>query len=150
MQAAALLSVPSIHGTVEALDRVTLGHLITGWSCDRAISERNAAEQISERKGVEARVRAGGEALISMRAAIKAELKVMQGGAVKLTLKHHSTAEQLAELRAEATRALQGDDGAAVVQMSPEQIEELLNAECIRVLGERWWQGMSEEQWRLT
>ena len=47
--------MPTIHGAKEALDRVTLAHLVTSWDCDRAITERNAAEQIEERKAAEVR-----------------------------------------------------------------------------------------------
>jgi hypothetical protein len=63
-QAAAQLSL--VDGK-DSFDKVTLGHLISAWSCDRAIAERNAAEQIEERKAAELRAREGAAQLARLR-----------------------------------------------------------------------------------
>eukprot|EP00966_Prymnesium_polylepis_P098945 2291156-Prymnesium_polylepis.1 len=66
VQAAARLSVPEFHGNVAAFDRVTMLDLVKNWASDRAITERNAAKQVEERKAKEARAREGARQLAAL------------------------------------------------------------------------------------
>ena len=52
-------------------------------------------------------------------------------------------AEELRLLQQRASASLAGDEGAAVEQMAPEMHEQMVNAECIRMLGQRWWDELS-------
>ena len=100
VQAAAKLSVPDMHGTVGAFDRVTLGHLVTAWNCDRAITERDAAEQIEERKAAEVRAREGARQLRALSegaegwGAFKVNLELSLKGGASLTLESQQPARE--------------------------------------------------------
>ena len=162
VQAAAKLSVPDMHGTVGAFDRVTLGHLVTAWNCDRAITERNAAEQIEERKAAEVRVCEGARQLRALNegaegsSAFKVSLELRLKGGASLTLESQqpaleassADAETLELLRFRAEMHLEGEDGAAMETMAPAMKEQMIGADCARMLGSEWWDGLSEEKQR--
>ena len=148
VQAAAKLSVPTFHGAVEAFDRVTLGHLITCWDCDRAITERNAAQQIEERKTKEVRAREGARRLqeleVGKRVWVQLRVRAGEGGVptVEAPLVYEHRGQRLAEVHEHAKQQLEGADGAALAQMSPDQREEMVKAEMARLLGQEWWDGL--------
>ena len=162
---AAKLSVPTIHGAKEALDRVTLQYLITSWDCDRAITERNAAEQIEERKGAEVRAREGGKALASLRARAegweegRVGMALSVHGLTSMTLEVKIAPEppspphqqRLLELEQRSAESVRGEDGSAIAQMTPDEIENATDAEAARRLGQEWWERLPEgERRRLT
>jgi hypothetical protein len=169
-QAAAQLSICD---GKESFDRATIGNLLTAWSCDRAIAERNAADQIQERKAAELRAREGAAQLARLRGGVcEVQAGLAVGGArVRLDLSpatlaggvqavlavvrvglnlraaHRlpSTEEmaQLDEVEIEARASIEGEDGIATEQMSPAAIEAAINAECALLLGRMWWDALS-------
>ena len=145
VQAAARLSVPSFHGDVTAFDRVTLLDLIKNWCSDRAITERNAAKLVEERKAKEARAREGARQLVELRSAgITLKLSVSADG-VGATIEPVAAgmSAQLLRLEREALDTIM----ASMERLPHASYQQLKDAECARLLGESWWgQMMPTEQ----
>ena len=144
--AAARLAVPDFHGDVAAFDRVSLLELITCWQSDRAIVERNMAKHLEGMKSEQARAKTGAEQYELLRATPeRASVGVSGleslGGRVRLTLSVVKNSEKLVELQRVART-----DVAERLDLSTktaEEKEEVMHAECVRVLGAAWWLTLS-------
>eukprot|EP00966_Prymnesium_polylepis_P336398 7391563-Prymnesium_polylepis.1 len=150
VQAAARLSVPEFHGDKAAFDRVTMLDLIKNWCSDRAITERNAAKLVEERKAKEARAREGGRQLAALRGVgdgCVVRLSVGAGGHVGCALAPRKgcapppvDAARLAALEATAREAVTASMEAELPAASERQ---LVDGEITRVLGQVWWEGLT-------
>ena len=139
VQAAARLSVPLHHGDEAIWDRLTLLDLIKNWCSDRAASERCVAKLVEERKAKEARAREGARQLAALRTVgcrVQLSLSVSSGGGVRAAAGVQTNEAQLAELQADARRAVAVTMEAA---LPPESEKQLVEAEMARRLGSEWW-----------
>ena len=109
------------------------------------------------RKAQEARTREGGRQLRELTIGttrVKLELRVAtcEGGGVLTTAslgvaaksRLGDAAEKLHMLQASAREHVEAT--AATDQMAPETMEELVSGECVRLLGQRWWDGLSAQR----
>ena len=146
--AAARLAVPDFHGDVAAFDRVSLLELITCWQSDRAIVERNMAKHLEGMKSEQARAKTGAGQYELLRATPEGAsvgvsgLESCAGGRVRLTLCVVKNSQKLGELQRVART-----DVAERLDLSSKtaaEKEEMMHAECVRVLGAAWWLTLSD------